>query len=54
MGIWVHSYAVICVQVGVNFRGKRVWQSLFNVVVSWLRLKTPIYCIPQLDIYKEF
>ena len=35
------------VQVGVSFRGNGVWQSLYDVVVSWLRLKTPIDCIPH-------
>ena len=38
MGIWIHPYAVIHVQVGVNFREKRVWLSLYDVVVSWLTL----------------
>jgi hypothetical protein len=47
MGIWVHPYAVIHVQVGVNFRENRVWLSLYDVVVSWLRLPTPIDCIPH-------
>ena len=46
MGIWVHPYAVILhVQVGVNLRKSGVWPSLFDVVVSWLRLPTPIDCI---------
>jgi hypothetical protein len=45
MGIWVHPYAVLCVQVGVNFRKNGGWPSLYDVVVSWLRLKTPIDCI---------
>jgi len=35
---WVHPYAVIRVQVGVNFRKTEVWLSLYDVVVSWLRL----------------
>jgi hypothetical protein len=33
MGIWVHSYAVIHVQVGVNFRENGVLLSLYDVVV---------------------
>ncbi len=40
--------AAIRVQVGVNFRGNVVWlspSSLYHVVVSLLRLKTPIDCI---------
>jgi hypothetical protein len=47
MGIWVHPYAVIRVQVGVSFRENGVWPSLYDVVVSWLRLQTPIDCIPH-------
>ena len=47
IGIWVHPYAVICVQVGVSFRENGVWLSLYDVVVSLLRLKTPIDCIPH-------
>jgi hypothetical protein len=39
--------AVLHVQVGVNFRGNGVWPSLYDVAVSWLRLQTPIDCIPQ-------
>ena len=49
MGIWVHPHAVIRVQVGVSFRTNGVWPSLYyDVVVSWLRLQTPIDCIPHL------
>ncbi len=47
MGIWVHPYAVICVQVGVSFRINGVWSSLYDVVVSLLRLQTPIDYIPH-------
>ena len=47
MGMWVHHYAVIHVQVGVNFRKTGVWPSLYEVVVSWLRLQNPINCIPH-------
>ncbi len=47
MGVWVHPYAVIHVQVGVNFRKTGAWPSLNDVVVSWLRLQTPIDCIPH-------
>ena len=47
MGIWVHPYAVIHAQVGVNFRKTGVWPSLYDVVVSWLMLQTPIECIPH-------
>jgi len=41
------SIAVLHVQVGVNFRENGVWLSLYDVVVSWLRLQTPIDCIPH-------
>jgi hypothetical protein len=55
MGICVHPYAVIHVQVGVSFRKNGVLPSLYDVVVSWLRLQTPIDCIPHpYWIYKEF
>jgi len=47
MGIWVQPYAVIRVQVGVSFRKNGVWPSLYDVVVSLLRLQTPIDCIPH-------
>ena len=51
MGIWVHPYAVILhVQVGVNLRKTGVWPSLYDVVVSWLRLPTPINCIPHASL----
>ena len=50
MGIWVHPYAILHVQVGVSFRVNGVWPSLYDVVVSLLRLQTPIDidCIPHL------
>jgi len=55
MGIWVHPYAVLHVQVGVSFRKNGVWPSLYDVAVSWLRLQTPIDCIPPiLGVYKVF
>jgi hypothetical protein len=56
MGIWVHPYAIIHVQVRVNFRKTGVlWPSLYDVVVPWLRLQTPIECIPHpYCIYKVF
>jgi hypothetical protein len=47
MGIWVHPYSVIRVQVWVSFRKNGVWPSLYDVVVSLLRLQTPIDCIPH-------
>jgi len=34
MGIWVRTYAVLHVQVGVNFRKNGVWLSLYDVVRS--------------------
>ena len=39
--------AVLHVQVGVNFRNSGVWPSLYEVVVSWMRLQTFIDCIPH-------
>jgi hypothetical protein len=45
--LWVHPYAVICVQVGVSFRENGGRPSLYDVVVSLLRLQTPIDCIPK-------
>jgi hypothetical protein len=56
MGIWVHPYALpLHVQVGGDFRKKGAWPSLYDVVVTWLRLQTPIDCIPHpYWIYKEF
>ena len=47
MGIWVHPHAVTPVWVGVDFRKIGAWLSPSDVVVSWLRLQTPIDCIPQ-------
>jgi hypothetical protein len=47
MGIWVHPYTVTLVQVGVDFRKIGVWLSLSDVVRSWLRLQTPVDCIPH-------
>ena len=48
MGIWVRTYAVLHVLVGVKFRENGVWPSLYDVAVSCLRLQTPIDCIPLL------
>jgi hypothetical protein len=46
MGIWVHPYYIrLHVQVGGDFRVNGAWSSLYDVVVSWLRLQTPIDCI---------
>ncbi len=49
MVIWVHPYAVPPLHCGggVNFRKNGAWLSLYNVVRSWLRLQTPIDCIPH-------
>ena len=47
MGIWVHPYTVTPVRVGVNFWKIGAWISPSDIVVSWLRLQTPIDCIPQ-------
>jgi hypothetical protein len=41
------SIVVLHVQVGVIFWKNGEWMSLYDVVVSWLRLQTPIDCIPH-------
>ena len=47
--------AVLHVQVWVNLRKNGVWLSLYDVAVSWLRLQTPIDCIPHPYLmYKVF
>jgi hypothetical protein len=51
-GSWAYwytlkSYYICSMQVGVNFRENGVWPSLYDVLVSWLRLQTPIDCIPH-------
>jgi hypothetical protein len=46
-GIWVRTYAVLHVQVGVNFRKNGEWPRLYDVAVSWLWLQTPKDCIPH-------
>jgi len=38
MGIWVHPYTVIHVQVGAEFWKIVGRGSLYDVMVSWLRL----------------
>ena len=38
MGIWVHPYTVILVEVGAKFLEIGVRQSSNDIVVSWLRL----------------
>ncbi len=47
MGIWVHTYAVLHVKVGMNFRENGEWPGLYDVAVSWLTLQTPKDCIPH-------
>ena len=56
MGIWVHPYIVTLVQVGVDvtlvqvgvdFENIYVGPGLSDVARSWLRLKTPVDCIPH-------
>ena len=47
MGIWVHPYTVKPVLVGVDFRIIGVGLSLSDVAMSWLRLQTPVDCIPH-------
>ncbi len=47
IGIWVHPYTVMPVQLGGEFLENRVWWSLSDDVMLWLRLQTPVHCIPQ-------
>ena len=47
MGIWVHPYTVTPLQVGVSFRKNGVGLSPSDVATSWLRLQTPVDCIPH-------
>jgi len=46
MCIWVHPYTVTPVEDGGIF-GKLVWLSWSDVVMSWLRLQTPVKYIPH-------
>jgi hypothetical protein len=41
MGICVHPYAVLHVQVGVNFRENGVWPSLFDVAGVMVEAANP-------------
>ena len=45
--MWVHSYTVMPVWVGVDFRKIGAWLCPSDVVRSWLRLQTTRDCIPQ-------
>ena len=47
MGIWVHPYTVKPLQVGVDFGKIGVGLSPSDVAMSWLRLQTPVDCIPH-------
>ncbi len=47
MGIWVHPYTVIPLQVTVNFSKIEVQLSLNGIVVSWSRLQTALDYIPH-------
>jgi hypothetical protein len=48
MGIWVHPYTVMPVQVrGGGFWIIGVWASPNDVVMSWLKLQSPVDCIPH-------
>jgi len=41
MGIWVHPYAVLHVQVGANFRENGVWPSLYDVSGVMVEAENP-------------
>jgi hypothetical protein len=47
MGIWVHPYTVMPVQVGEDFRKIGIGLSPNHVVMSWLRLQTHLESIPH-------
>ncbi len=55
MGIWVHPYTVLLVQVGGDFRKIYVRPGPSDVVRSWMRLQTLIDSIPQhpYHLYKK-
>ncbi len=46
-GYTLKSYYICSMQVEVNLRDNGVWPSLYDVAVSWMRLQTPIDCIPH-------
>ena len=47
MGIWVHPYTVMPVQGRGEFLEIWVRLSPSDVAMSWLRLQTPVDCIPH-------
>ena len=47
MGIWVHPYTAIPVELGAKFWKIGVWANLNDVGVSWLRLQEASDCIPH-------
>jgi hypothetical protein len=48
IGIWVYPYTGSTpVEVGGIFKKIGVWLSPSDVVMSWLRLQTPMKCIPH-------
>jgi hypothetical protein len=47
MGIWVHPYTVIPVQVGAKLWKIGVRWGPNDVAASWLRLQTTTDCIPH-------
>jgi hypothetical protein len=52
--IWIHSYTVMLVQVGVDFWKIYVGPSPSDVVRSWLRLHTLVDCIPHPNMYTKY
>ncbi len=48
MGIWLHGYTVIPVQMGgSNLEKIWVWANQNDVAMSWLRLQEASACIPH-------
>jgi len=41
MGTWVHPYAILHVQVGVNFRKNGVWPSMYDVAGVMFEAENP-------------
>ncbi len=47
MGIWVHPYTGMLVQVGVGFKKNGGDLSPSDVGIAWLIFQTPVDCIPH-------
>jgi hypothetical protein len=45
--MWVYPYTDMPLKVGVDYWEIGVWLSLSDVAKSWLRLQSPVDCIPH-------